>query len=237
MKIIKSILEKNACFLTNKYMQPSGIMIHSTGANNPRLNRYCIIPNEKISMNNWNTYTPDGRQVCPHAFVGKLVDGSVAVCQTLPWDIVGWHSGVGVNGSANKLGYIGIEMCEGNLSDVDYFNRIYDVTVDLCVNLCRQYNIDPLTSIICHAEGYRRGIASNHADVEHWFCKHNKTMDDFRRDVNGRLLFNDYTDSEQWCIENKIFVGDGRGNYNFDKPMTRGQVATVLKKLYDLIKR
>ena len=27
------------------------------------------------------------------------------------------------------------------------------------------------------------GIASNHADVEHWWPKHGKSMDDFRADV------------------------------------------------------
>ena len=41
--------------------------------------------------------------------------------------------------------------------------------------------------VICHSEGYRRGIASGHADVEHWFPKHGKSMDDFRTDVAAEL--------------------------------------------------
>ena len=41
--------------------------------------------------------------------------------------------------------------------------------------------------MICHSEGYRRGIASGHADVEHWFPRHGKSMDDFRADVAAAL--------------------------------------------------
>lgn len=41
--------------------------------------------------------------------------------------------------------------------------------------------------LICHAEGYKRGIASNHADVMHWFPKHGKSMDTFRAEVNKLL--------------------------------------------------
>ena len=40
---------------------------------------------------------------------------------------------------------------------------------------------------ICHSEGYKRGIASNHGDVMHWFPKHGKSMDTFRADVKALL--------------------------------------------------
>lgn len=40
---------------------------------------------------------------------------------------------------------------------------------------------------MCHAEGYQRGIASNHGDVLHWFPKYGKSMDDFRADVAQEL--------------------------------------------------
>ena len=41
--------------------------------------------------------------------------------------------------------------------------------------------------LICHSEGYKRGIASNHADVLHWWPKHGKDMDKFRDDVDRKL--------------------------------------------------
>ena len=48
---------------------------------------------------------------------------------------------------------------------------------------------DPLDKkvLLCHCEGYRQGIASNHADVEHWFVKEGKNMDAFRAAVRAVL--------------------------------------------------
>lgn len=43
----------------------------------------------------------------------------------------------------------------------------------------------PITSY--HSEGHKLGIASNHADVGHWFSKHGKSMDTFRADVLDAL--------------------------------------------------
>ena len=59
-------------------MTPKGIMVHSTGANNPTLRRY-VGPDDGLLGanqygNHWNTYRPGGRQVCVHGFIGKLKD-------------------------------------------------------------------------------------------------------------------------------------------------------------------
>ncbi len=52
-------------------------------------------------------------------------------------------------------------------------------------------------NIICHSEGYKQGVASNHGDVMHWFPKHGKSMDTFRADVKALLEnTNDDTDTE-----------------------------------------
>lgn len=69
----------------------------------------------------------------------------------------------------------------------DYFEAVWARAVSLCAKLCNAYQLDPMTDILCHAEGYRAGIASNHADVEHWFPKHGKSMDDFRTAVREFL--------------------------------------------------
>lgn len=37
--------------------------------------------------------------------------------------------------------------------------------------------------VIDHAEGAELGIASNHADVDHWWSRFGVTMDDFRAGV------------------------------------------------------
>ena len=40
-----------------------------------------------------------------------------------------------------------------------------------------------MSAPIDHSEGHKLGIASNHADVAHWFRLHGKSMDAFRADV------------------------------------------------------
>ncbi len=186
MNLHKLILTNNACYKAGKTIMPKGIMVHSTGANNPWLKRY-VGPNDGLlgvntAGNHWNTDKPDGRQVCVHAFIGKLQDGSIATYQTLPWNLRGWHCG----GSGNHT-HIGFEICEDGLTDASYFSAVYKEAVELCVYLCKQYNLTE-QDIICHSEGYAQGIATNHNDVMHWFPKHGKSMDTFRADVKTALV-------------------------------------------------
>lgn len=198
MNLNKCILTSNACYKTKQTITPKGIMVHSTGANNPNLKRYVqpLKTDNNYSTiikqlgtnpygNHWNTYHPDGKEVCVHAFIGKLADGTIATYQTLPWNHRGWHAGTGTSGKSANNTHIGFEICEDNLNDKTYFNKVYKEAVELAAYLCKLYNLDPTKDgvIICHSEGYKRGIACNHGDVMHWFPKHGKTMDDFRTDV------------------------------------------------------
>ena len=185
MNLNKLIFTENACYKAGRKIKVKGIMVHSTGANNPWLKRYVGPDDGKLDKNqynnHWNTYHPGGREVCVHGFIGKLADGSVATYQTLPWDHRGWHAG----GSANNT-HIGFEICEYGLSDKTYFNKVYKEAVERCAYLCKQYGLTE-QNIICHSEGYKKGIASNHGDVMHWFPKHGKSMDTFCADVKALL--------------------------------------------------
>ena len=114
MNLHKLILTENACYKAGRKITVKGIMVHSTGANNPNLKRY-VGPDDGLLGknqygNHWNTYHPGGREVCVHAFIGKLADGTIATYQTLPWNHRGWHAG----GSANNT-HIGFEICEDGL--------------------------------------------------------------------------------------------------------------------------
>ncbi len=185
MNVHKLILSENACYKASRTIIPKGIMVHSTGVNNPWLKRY-VGPDDGLLGNNqynnhWNQDKPDGRYICVHAFIGKLANGSIATYQTLPWNHGGWHAG----GTANNT-HIGFEICEDGLTDSSYFSAVYKEAVDLCVFLCKEFNLTE-KDIICHSEGYKIGIASNHADVMHWFPKHSKSMDAFRADVKKQL--------------------------------------------------
>lgn len=195
MRLFTRMMTQNDCYRTGRKLVPRGIMVHSTGADNPSLCRY--VPGDAVigynrSENHWDQSNAAWRErygvplnKCVHAFIGKAVDGSIATVQTLPWSIRGWHAGKG----AGNDGYIGFEICEDGLEDAAYFKAIYREAVELTAMLCRRFGFDPMGDgvILCHAEGYRRGIASNHGDVLHWFPKHGKTMDDFRADVLRQL--------------------------------------------------
>ncbi|MBQ3023127.1 MAG: N-acetylmuramoyl-L-alanine amidase [Clostridia bacterium] len=246
MNLQKLFLTENACYKAGKKIAVKGIMVHSTAANNPWLSRYVGPDDGKLGKNkynnHWNTYHPGGREVCVHAFIGKLADGSIATYQTLPWDHRGWHAG----GSANNT-HIGFEICEDDTNNAEYFGKVYREAVELCAYLCKLYCLSE-NDIVCHCEGYKRGIACNHSDVMHWFPKHGKSMDTFRADVKAELQKQEQPtkdntpaswskDAVNWAVENKLIVGDEHGNLALRSEVTREQMCVFLKRLHDLIKK
>lgn len=195
MTLYQQILTQNDCYKAGRTITPKGVMVHSTGSNNPRVSRY-VPGDEVIGYNtNGNHWNRSGLTKCVHAFVGKIADGSVATVQTLPWNHRGWHAG----GAANNT-HISFEICEDGLTDASYFNAVYQEAVELTAHLCREYGLDPLADgvVICHSEGHQRGVASNHADVMHWFPKFGRTMDDFRADVAQEMEENKDVTQEQF---------------------------------------
>ena len=200
MKLIRCLLTENDCYRTKRAIKPKGVMVHSTGADNPNLRRY-VQPVKggdgdyaallaQLGQNrNGNHWNRPGLDVCVHGFIGKLADGSIASVQTLPWNHRGWHAGTGTSGGSANNTHISFEICEDALTDPAYFKTVYREAVELTALLCKEYGLNALADgvVICHSEGYRRGIASGHADVEHWFPRHGKSMDDFRRDVAAAL--------------------------------------------------
>ena len=174
-------------------------MIHSTGADNPALRRYvqpvaatpgCEELLARLGANpNGNHWNRPGLDACVHGFIGTLADGTVAAAQTLPWNWRGWHAGTGTGGKSANDTHISFEICEDDLTGAGYFAQVYRAAVELTAMLCGEYGLDPLADgvVISHSEGYRRGIASGHADVEHWFSRFGKGMDDFRADVAAEL--------------------------------------------------
>lgn len=227
MNLKQFFLTKNECYIIGTMMTVKGLMLHSTGANNPNISRY--VPLEITTPNNWNVYRPAGREVCVHGFIGKLQDGTIASVQTLPWNMRGWHCA----GNANNT-YIGVEICEDGLNDSNYFNKVYNEAVELFAYLCKMYNLNPMTQIICHCEGYKKGIASNHADVMHWFPKHGKSMDTFRKDVQAKMenVSNNPTNNTTTPVSNtsylvKINTADLNVRAN---PGTDSKINTVVHK-------
>lgn len=220
-------LTKNACYLSGEPLKVKGIMVHSTGANNPRVSRY--VPGNDVMGynqygNHWNQYAPSGTKKCVHGFIGKFADGSIGVVQTLPWDMVGWHCG----GAANET-HIGFEICEDNLDSAEYFNAVYEKAVWLTAYLCLLFDLNPLADgvVISHSEGYSRGIASGHMDVSHWFPRFGKTMDEFRFDVARKLEEEKPVTYEQW----KEYMERYQNEQAVKKPSEQWQQDTVKKAI------
>lgn len=256
MDLRKCILTENDCYRKGRTIKPKGIMVHSTGANNPNLRRY-VQPDDGLlgvntAGNHWNR---PGVEKCVHAFIGLDKAGTVAVYQTLPWHWRGWHCG----GEGNNT-HISFEICEDGLEDAGYFRKVYRAAVELTAYLCRLYYLDPLKDgvVIDHRGGHQRGIASDHADVGHWFSRFGKTMGDFRRDVAAELKgesdmtheqFNEMMDvyladlarqepeewseeARKWAEETGVIKGDENGNKQYKSFCTREQMVTFLHRLH-----
>lgn len=184
MRLHKALLTHNDCYLRGRTIRPRGVMVHSTGANNPWLRRYLAPDDGRLGTPSPRHWNQGGVGACVHAMIGKAADGSVCAYQTLPWNMRGWHCGRSGNDT-----HISFEICEDGLTDEGYFRQTYQEAVELTAYLCELYRLDPQADgvVLCHSEGYARGIASNHADVLHWWRKFGFSMDDFRRDVAEKM--------------------------------------------------
>ena len=193
MELMKSYVTKNECYQVARKIDVKGLMLHSVGVPQPSA--------KVFATSVYNQYMPNGYEVCVHAFLQS--DGKVY--QTLPWNYEGWHPGAGDKGSANKK-HIGVEMCEpdtiqytggASFKVLDaanakaYVRGCYETAVELFAYLCDLYDLDPLKDgvIVSHAEGYKRGIASGHADPEHLWkgLGMGYTMDGFRKAVKAKM--------------------------------------------------
>ncbi len=187
MNIKTKYMTRNDCYKAGAKLNLKGIMIHCTATPGIMASQW---------FTRWNKSFKAGeirRQVCVHSFIDDK-----EVWQYLPWTMRSWHAGTGWGGDNDT--HISIEMCEppghtvsgGTVRNYDvaknakFFQDTYNNTIDLCVFLCKQYNLSE-KDIIDHWEGGQRGTASRSSDVVHWFSLHNKTMNNFREDVRNQL--------------------------------------------------
>ena len=187
---------KNGAYKANKKMpagSPAGIIVHSTGANNPNLKRYVNCPSICGKNIYKNYFDSASLEVCPHGVIGKDKNGNVKAAKILPWNICCWGCGNGKKGSYNySPAYIQIEICEDGLNDKKYFDDAFTLMAKVCNYLMRVYPTIKLDNIISHKEACARGYASNHGDCDHWLVKFGKDMDWFIDLVknNGEIVEN-----------------------------------------------
>lgn len=205
MTLKKCILTENDCFKKGTKIaggKPTGIVVHSTGANNKAVKRYVQpLPSypdyEEILEdlgknaygNHWNRNKEAmQRSSCVHAFIGTNAKNQIVTYQTLPFDICCWGVGSGAKGSYNynPQARIQFEICEDNLSDEKYFTEVFAESFEFCAYLCKLYGFG-VDKICSHAEAHKQGYGSNHGDCDHWLKKFGKDMNWYRAQVAALL--------------------------------------------------
>lgn len=196
MAIIQNYLTKNPCFNTGIDINVTGLFLHSVG---------CPQPSPLVFIKNWNKESYNS--ACVHGFIGENDVHITLPCLETPGRARrGWHAGKGTKGSANDT-HLGFEMCEPAYikytkgatfttsnyeASVAYVQKTTRNAVELFAKLCKFHGLDPLEDgvILSHAEGYKYGIASGHADPDHLWrqLNMNYNMNTFRQDVNKELL-------------------------------------------------
>ena len=194
MDTIVAYATNNLCYQAAQPLTVKGLLIHSTGANNPNLKRYVNCPSEcgdNPNKNYWDVPKPEGYKLCVHGFIGYDKNKKVRFAKILPYSTACWGCGNGAKGSYNynPNGHVQIELCEDNLIDSAYFKKVWNVTVEWCVDMCKKYKLNPLQEgvLVGHAEAHKLGYASGHADPDHWFKRHGKSMNDLRAEVASKL--------------------------------------------------
>lgn len=202
---------------------PSGIVVHSTDKAGKVIKRFvqpykgqteglsdngvAVTADQMLAIlganqneNDWNrekTYDGNGKLVplekSVHAVLGKLNDGSYAVCKTLDFTQPCWGCGSGKNGSYNGCCggeakeplYIQFEMVEDTVGDKDHCKALYDLAVEFCARLYLMFPTINFNNIVSHKEAAARGYASGHGDPENYWqrCGVDYTMSGFRADV------------------------------------------------------
>lgn len=122
----------------------------------------------------------------------------------------------------------------------------FDAVVDLCVDICRRYGKTRLTWIPDKSRALSYKVAPDELilTVHRWFA--NKAcpgaylmsrMGDIAEEVTEMLQDNKPGDwskeAREWAVEKGIIAGYGGGDMGWTDPVTREQLAVILKRYDD----
>jgi len=231
MKLYKCLLVNNDCYKKATKMTPKGIVVHSTGANNPNLKRYVQPDDGLLGVNkNNNSWNRKGVSKCVHGFVGKDKNGNVQAYQTLPFNYACWGAGKGKKGSYNynPTAHIQFEICEDGLNNKEYFEKAFDKAAEFCAYLCKTYNLS-VETIVSHNEAAKKGYASNHADCDHWLKKFGKDMDWFRGLVKSKMTGQQPKQQLGKSVKYLVKINTKELNVR-NEPNAKSKINTIVKK-------
>ena len=182
----------------NCHFAMHGIVVHSTGCNNPRISRY-VQPDDNsqeytamIELLGKNKYKNDWNhkdvEKGVHAFIGLCGDNkTVATVRVLRDDMEAW--GVGkheITGKSYNFDppYMQFEICEDDLENEEYFEKVMREAIEYCAYLCEIHGWDPNQRIVSHKEAHDQGYGCDHGDPDYWLKKYGKSMNWFRQEVS-----------------------------------------------------
>lgn len=174
------------------------------------------------------------------ACTNYIIDDT-GIYQLLPETHRSWHAGA----PANDM-YISYEICEpgtfsyngqwlsmGNYDpslpeNIRYFRNVYEKAVWLSAYFCKKYGWKPdKDHVLCHFEGFLKGVATEHVDVTQWFPKHGKNMDIFRADVKAAIAKDDKPENPKPEEDALYYVQAGSFR---DEKMAKSLAAVLNKK-------
>ena len=191
--MITRYLTRNPCYRLGRTIRVRGLMLHSVGT---------AQPDPLVFIRQFDR--PDYDRACVHGFIGPKETYVTLPILVIPGSAMrGWHGGK----TASNDAYLGIEMTEPDTirytdgtsfqvldreATIAHIRQVLDRAEDLFAQLCRFHGLDPLADgiILSHAEGGRRGIATNHADPDHLWAGLglDYSMDRFRRKIQIKEL-------------------------------------------------
>lgn len=212
MRLHRCLLTHSRCYIARdtkgnfpngkKMSVCTGIVVHDTGAGNPKVSRY-VQPHESdydydeqiefLGKNpNGNDWNHSGRLAGVHAFIGKVADGNLATVETLPYSQCCWGVDSGILGSYNynPTARIQFEICDDGYKSEEYFYSAMREAQEYCAYLCKMFGLDPKTQICSHYQAHLEGYGGNHGDIDIWLSIFGKNMDWFTSEV-AEIMNND----------------------------------------------
>lgn len=187
MEITRQYATANYHYKNNIEISVKTLVLHSVG---------CSQPDPAVFVRNWNN---SAAMYPAHMVIGADRAYEVIPClQKKGKAVKCYHVG-----SANAYS-IGVEMTEpssieytggASFKDKDpaktkaHVKATYANAVKVFAHLCTFHGLDPLADgvILSHSECHKRGIGTNHADVEHLWKHYGLTMDGFRKAVKAAM--------------------------------------------------
>lgn len=238
MTVKECIMTESRCYRETSEDPKHGIIIHSTGCNNPYIKRYVQPssddPNYKAiiadigknyNKNSWNQ-TDVAKGV--HAFVGKDKSGAVVCYQVLPYIKNAWGVAAGPKGSVNygENARIQFEVCEDALKSEKYFTSAIMTAAEYCAQLCNE-NGWTEDNIWSHKEAIAAGYGSGtRVDIDYWLGKFGKSMSWFRDQVKAILAGGELAVGDKIMLQEDATVWNR--SYKFSGWVYKS-VLTVLK--------